>query len=544
MNTERMIDTLLELCNVPSISTTPGETDIVGKLHEILMRLDYFKKQPHNVRIHPISDDLYKRSYISAFMESKVKTTKTIILLSHFDVVGVEDYGSFKNYAFNPVKYTEVLKRDMISLPEEAKRDLDSGDYLFGRGTMDMKYGIAVDVEIMQEIDRNMEHFPGNILFLSVPDEEANSAGMLAAVETLLELKKEKQLEYICCLVSEPHFPKYPGDSTKYLYTGTVGKLLPVFYCVGKETHVGEPFSGLNPNLLTARIIEYIEQNPQLSDTIGDMHTPAPVCLKHADTKEDYSVQIPTAAYAYFNFMTLSKTPAEVLEMMSSVAYKAFEDVLDGIRKKARVLAELTGTSPALPVVQPKVVTYRELYELCAEAHGNEFKTHMDSFLQELKPMDLRQASIEVVKEIHKFSPYRDPMIVVSLAPPFYPHSDALSEDSMVMAICKKIVGAAQEKYSESLSIEPFFPGLSDMSYLGLPSSLDIEALKKNFPLWGNRYSIPLDTIAELNIPFINIGPLGKDAHKFTERICLSYSFEVAANLIFDAVKLLAGLEI
>jgi arginine utilization protein RocB len=84
--------------------------------------------------------------------------------------------------------------------------------------------------------------------------------------------------------------------------------------------------------------------------------------------------------------------------------------------------------------------------------------------------------------------------------------------------------------------LEPFFPGLSDMSYLGLPNNIDIESLKANLPLWGDRYTIPLDAIASLNIPFMNIGPLGKDAHKCTERLCVSYSFDNAARLVFEAV--------
>lgn len=74
------------------------------------------------------------------------------------------------------------------------------------------------------------------------------------------------------------------------------------------------------------------------------------------------------------------------------------------------------------------------------------------------------------------------------------------------------------------------------MSYLGLPDNIDVESLKANLPLWGDQYTIPLDSIAGLNIPFMNIGPLGKDAHKYTERINISYSFEIASRLVLEAV--------
>ena len=323
MNIDRMKNLLFDLCSIPSISETPGEIEMAEKIYETVMNMDYFKNNPANAGINPIKNDPFGRYYVHALMEGKPESKKTVILLSHFDVVNVEDYGAYKDYAFKPLEYTELLKNGSgISLSKEAETDLASGDYIFGRGIMDMKFGLALDVEIMHQIGNKLDNFPGNILLLSVPDEENNSAGMLASVEMLAALKNEKGLEYVCCIVSEPHFPKYPGDNSKYIYTGAVGKLLPVFYCVGKETHAGDPFSGLNPNLLTAKIIEEIELNPELSDVSASFRTPAPVCLKQSDTKNSYSVSTPAAAYTYFNFITVTSSPDEVLNKLKSIAKK------------------------------------------------------------------------------------------------------------------------------------------------------------------------------------------------------------------------------
>ena len=537
MNIDRMKNLLIELCSVPSISETPGEIEMAEKIYETVMKMDYFKNNPANAGINPIKNDPFGRYYVHALMEGKPESKKTVILLSHFDVVNVEDYGTYKDYAFKPLEYTELLKKGSgISLSEEAGTDLASGDYIFGRGIMDMKFGLALDVEIMHQIENKLDNFPGNILLLSVPDEENNSAGMLASVELLAALKNEKGLEYVCCIVSEPHFPKYPGDSSKYMYTGAVGKLLPVFYCVGKETHAGDPFSGLNPNLLTAKIIEEIELNPDLSDVSASFRTPAPVCLKQSDTKKSYSVSTPAAAYSYFNFITVSSSPDEVLNRLKSISKKAFEEVLHSIENKAERLQALTGSKPKLPSVKPMVITFRELYKMCLEARGKEFDEHMESFIKNSPESDLRELSVDIVREAHKFCPYRDPMIVLFLAPPYYPHSGTSEQKGKIAEITEKIIKKANSKYGENLSREPFFPGLSDMSYLGLPDNMDVESLKTNLPLWGDKYTIPLDAIASLNIPFMNIGPLGKDAHKYTERINISYSFEIASKLVFEAV--------
>jgi arginine utilization protein RocB len=485
-----------------------------------------------------MKNDSSGRSYVHALMEGKLKSSKTVVLLSHFDVVDVGDYGANRDYAFKPIEYTELLMENSSRLSKEAKEDLFSEDYIFGRGTMDMKFGIALDVEIMYQIESKIDNFPGNILFLSVPDEENNSAGMLAAVKLLTSLKKEKGLEYVCCLVSEPHFPKYPGDNNKYIYTGTVGKLLPVFYCTGKETHAGDPFSGLNPNLLTAKIIEEIELNPDLADETGNFRVPAPVCLKQSATKTAYSVSTPASAYAYFNFMTVVSSPGEVLIKFKGIAEKAFEAVLHSIQSRADQLQALTGSKPELPNVKPMVITFQELYKMCLESRGKEFEEHMDTFIKEMPAADLREMSVNAVREVHKFCPYRDPLIVLFFAPPYYPHSGANRNNGKITEIAEYIIEKAKSEYGEQLSMEPFFPGLSDMSYLGLPGNIDTGNLKANFPLWGDKYTIPLDVIADLDIPFMNIGPMGKDAHKYTERLCMSYSFDKASGLVFDAVLL------
>ncbi len=543
MDIDRMKKLMIDFCAIPSISGTYGEIAMAEKIYNVISGIEYFKNNPVNVKMETIRNDPLNRKFVYALMKGKPENVKTVILLSHFDVVDADDYGVLKRFAFDPGKYTEHIgKYKGIHLPEEAERDLASGDYIFGRGTMDMKFGLALDVEILYQIENKLDNFPGNILLLSVPDEENNSAGMLAAVETLKDLKKEKNLEYLFCIVSEPHFPKYPGDNNKYIYTGTVGKLLPVFFCFGKETHGGEPFSGFNPNLLTARIIEKVEQEPDLSDTANGFRTPTPVCLKQSDIKTSYSVSTPAAAYAYFNFMTAAASPDEILTKLKSISIEAFEEVLECIKEKSDRLQALTGEKPKLPSFKPMVVTFQELYEICLKARGEEYSKHMEAFGNMLVNGDLREMSIDIVKEVHRFCPYRDPIIVLFFAPPYYPHSGQGNSNGKIMETAKHIILKAKTKYHEDISLEPFFPGLSDMSYLSLPD-MDFENLKANFPIWGYKYSVPLNTISELDIPFMNIGPLGKDAHKYTERICISYSFGVAAKLVFEAVLSSLGID-
>ena len=74
------------------------------------------------------------------------RTRRTIVLTGHFDVVPVEDYGEQKLLAFEP----EALLPSMIARLKSSGEnpgalvDFESGDFLPGRGLLDMKAGLEI----------------------------------------------------------------------------------------------------------------------------------------------------------------------------------------------------------------------------------------------------------------------------------------------------------------------------------------------------------------------------------------------------------------
>ncbi len=544
MDSSRIRRNLLKLCAVPSISNTQGERDLPEVLGEILREVPYFQKNPQAISILPCDGDPMGGSYLMAYMPSPTTTPRTILLLSHFDVVAVEEFGIYKELAFDPEGYTAALKEGKITLSPEAQADLQSGNYLFGRGISDMKWGLAADVELLHYFDSHPQEMCANLLLVSTPDEERNSRGMLSAVPELLRFREENQLEYIGCVVGEPDITSSEMGDGHRLHVGAAGKIMPAFYCVGKETHVGEPYSGLNADLLAASVVAQMELDGEYIDFSHGCCTPAPTCLKLGDMKTQYSVQTPCAAYAYFNMLTLEKTPEQVLERMEKTAVRAFEKANALVQKRCQEAGEKTGQpnlkSPHFPV---HVISYEAFYLACKAAGGEAFEQAVQDFVERApEDQDIRQLALEVIETAYRFYPYRDPAIILFFCPPYYPHSGFIGEDSLILRACNKLIEKAAQQ-GEKLEVDYAYQGITDMCYLSLGGNVDIEKLKHNVPVWGERYRVPLDAIAKLNIPFVNIGPHGKDAHKNTERIEENYSFGTAPGLLLDLIKYMMELK-
>jgi len=60
-------------------------------------------------------------------------------------------------------------------------------------------------------------------------------------------------------------------------------------------------------------------------------------------------------------------------------------------------------------------------------------------------------------------------------------------------------------------------------------------------PGWGKKYTLDIEDIRELILPVVNIGPYGKDAHKYTERVYMPYSFETVPRITYESIISLLG---
>lgn len=532
---EGLKDLTLKLVGCNSISGTENERKMANAIYEMLGRIPYFQANPNNLHLGSLLDDPLNRCFVAALVEGKGNSKDTLILLSHMDTVDIQDFGSLQEFAFDPVAYTSQLNPD--NLHEDAKKDLLSGEWLFGRGIMDMKTGVAMQMSILEEYS-DIDDFRGNLLFVTVPDEESNSSGILSAVPFLNKWIAEKQLNPLAVLNCEPNFGAYPGDDNRYIYLGTAGKLLPGFYFFGKEAHAGESLAGLNANLIAAEFLRRLDVNTEFCDVVDNEVTVPPTCLKYKDLKRLYSAQTPVASVAYYNLQTLKMSPKEAIDKFKKIGEEAIVAAAERVREEGNRYREMSGLPVRETDFKPMVVSFSELCQMVREAHGEKFEKHMEKCLQEWKSssMDERDLNTAIVTEVHSFCPNREPMIVMFFSPPYYPHVGLHGKnefEKFLIGLANRLVEKAANEFGERMFIQKYFQGLSDLSYFALQDAAEVvEYLKPNMPSWGCRYQIPIEEIKKLDLPVLNFGPHGRDPHKFTERILLKYSFDTAPKLL------------
>lgn len=537
---KRIEELTIELTNILGVVGTKEENNVVNRVYEKFQEMDYFKTHTENLKfVNAIDDKLGRKSVLATIKGEKGNSNKTVILIGHTDTVGISDYGDLKEYATKPLELINKLKE--VTISEEARIDLESGNYIFGRGIFDMKCGVSTIMVIIEEISKNLSELDGNIIFAAVCDEEGNSGGMLSVVPELVRLEKTEGYEYLAVIDTDYSAPRFVGDENRYVYIGTVGKLMPSFFVVGKETHVGEPYKGLDPNQISSEITKEFNLNMEYCDVAeGEVSLP-PITLRQQDLKTEYSVQIARTSYLYFNYATHTSTPDEVMAKMLTGATKAFQKVVDNLNSQYEVYSKMSNY-PAMELPwKARVITYNDLFEKVKAERGEDLLVMVNRLSQELlkdPQVDERIFALKMTEAVHNMWSDKDPVVISYFSPPYYPHIYVKGKEENEMKLIKAVddaIAVAGTKFN--VVRKKFYPYISDLSYAAAPKEeSEIAVLKGNMPGFGSKYNLPISDMQALNLPVVNIGPFGKDAHKFTERVERDYSFNVAPNIVYDTI--------
>lgn len=530
------------LVAVPSVNGTEGERDIACFIENYLREIPYFKQRPDQVIVQELRDDpLGRRNVFALLRGERGNSGDTVILHGHMDTVGVEDYGSLKSSAFDCDGLMERLSK--TTLPEGVRGDLESGDWLFGRGACDMKGGVAVFLVLLKKLSGCAGEMDGNILLSVNPVEENLHTGIIRALELFEELKDREGLNYLFAINNDYICPAFPGDETRYLYAGTVGKLLPCFYILGKETHVGQCFEGFDASLFAAELVKEISLNPDFCDVYRGEYTPPPSVLKIKDLKPEYNVQTAFSAFVYFNYFVHDRPMRQTVRMLKDAAGRAFERVRETVDGRFRRYCGLSGTRYSENRYACRVLEYAELFGLAEKKYGGNLACFTRDLAEKLLAdgTDKREIPLKITQRLCEIAEVEAPVAVLFFAAPYCPHNTLHEEVPAERELMGKISSLAEsfgKESGETYRMLRFFPSLSDSSYLKIDDDdASLETLIRNFPEYGTVYPLPLERIKKLNIPALNYGCFGKDAHKWTERVYTPYSFGTLPRFLIKTLE-------
>ncbi len=549
-----------ELVGIKSVTEAPGEEQ---RLAEHIFA--WYKSLPgmddpqsgNTVLLAPTEGDTLKRSSVIALIRGAKggRNPETVILLGHLDTVDVQDYGALKTLATRPEELRQALA-DMGPDPG-ALEDVKSGRYMFGRGALDMKSGVAAQMCVMRYFAAHPDELRGNLIAVCECDEEGNSAGVFSALKYLARLKEELGLDYAACVNSD-YSTAERDDERRYVYIGSVGKLLPCFAVFGREAHAGQPFASFDPNLVTAEITRRVCYSAALCDPSQGELTLPPVSLKQSDTKESYTVQTALSSFSYYNVFMYGMGPGEVLEKCRKIAEEAMEAAIALIKENHAAWQRMADR--ALPPLawKTRVRLWSEYRAELEEKLGPGFSAGLEAFREKLAQgepsLDLRLYSLKVCEEARRLDPDKSPLVVIFPASTYYPRVEISGKSEKEKALMKAVRASAAEESARAAAKEEgarhpiearmFYPYISDSSFMYVcegSGASDSGVLSAEMPAWGVRYEHPEALIAAVGAPVVNIGSFGYDGHMFTERVEKEHSFEAVPRMIMRTVRELLG---
>lgn len=537
---KRIYENMKRLVEVPGVSGTDSEAQVADKLKELLYEIPYFSEHKENVKLIPVEEDILGRSIVTAYLECAPESKRVIILTGHYDVVDVEEFGHLQDKAYDVEAITKAINE--MPLDEDSRKDYESGEWIFGRGTADMKYGHALCLELLRHFAQE-GGIDGNLLYVAVCGEETNSEGMLTAVPFFNEFAQEKGVDYDALLLTECYMmDDQANDKNHYIHFGASGKVMPMFFFVGESTHGGEPFLGIDPNLMAMEVYKRLHLNVDFCQSSHGETTPPPVCLKNQDLKTTYSVSTPLYTASYYNVITVDLNPKETMEKLVEIAEESFTSALKFTESKAVEFRRRFGIDPVRYPITPCVKTFSKLYEEAKSAFDGDFDRYIKGFIKDLQAekVEMQDIAVKIVKKVYEMSPEKKPMIILAIIPPYYPdvYPDVKEEKVKRLLDCvDDVISYAGEKYDEPLKLKNYYMGISDMCYTGLAVEKSFDELFENVVGVNQMYSLPEADLKKFSVPGVVLGGYGKDFHKHTERLHRHYNFDVLPDLYIHLIE-------
>ncbi len=516
--TERVLSLTNEMCKRLSVVGSDGELELGNWLFNLIKSELKSRNLLKTVEIEKVVSDSPNKavSIVLVYKPLTLQTDKTIIMCGHLDTVGVEEYGDLSLVSGN----NEILKKELpFRVSNEAASIIESDNYLVGRGTLDMKGSDAVMLELFLEWAKTNQQVP--LALILVCDEEDNSRGAKTSIPILNHKLEAAKLKPFMLLNGDYTSPRFSNDLHRYLYTGTIGKLLIAISVFGETCHVGQSTEGIGAGTILSAITCELDLNSQLAEIVDGVALPLPTWLHTGDTRTRYDVKIPDEARGYMNYFYVLQTPETILQKIKSHVEQSISQLLIQRKSRYNTWSRLGGEG-LFSDQKIKVCTVDELVPDGRDQ--TEFWLEIENRIKDL-PIESRNRHFEIISEALRFLAFTDPIVVIGLAPPFYPAS--YTPDHPIKKIEKKL-----KDLEPMLRFQPIYPYISDMSWFAKVS----DEVKNQIKMFGPAFNSSELFEPPINIPVIDLGPIGLGAHQLTEHVDKEYLLNVLPNLMSSII--------
>ncbi len=534
---ERIMKLMTDLVAIDSISDSPKEVAAAQYIYDFLSGLPYFKEHPEDVGLLDIEGDAHERKVPYAFLNGEKRNT--VVMMGHFDVVNAEVYGEAEALAFTLGEELEAaLSKKALS--DEARADMESGEWIWGRGAADMKGGVAIHLALFEQYAKKAQEgtLPGCLFFMGVPDEESYSAGMRAGAEVLRRFQREYKLDYKLLIDPEP---TNSAEGKQIMSIGSVGKSMPVVMVQGVTAHVGHCFNGISPLGMLSGIYLRTNGSLEFSDSYEDEATMPPTWTNMRDMKYVYDVSIPYRASGYFTVLSFSTTPDQVMAKLKKISEEVFAEMVSTLNATYQEYKKINKFETREAIhYDTLVLTFAELIQRLKDEDSAAFEAFYSAAYAEIAQktrageLIYPAATVALMEKVLNYADIKQPLILLGFAPPYYPavHSDLIAgkegAGTDAFQFVKKV---SEEQFGQPMGYENYFMGISDASYSAMDHPFDYNAFSANTPMWGELYSLNFEAIEEIGIPSVIYGPIGKEYHQWTERVNKKSLLEVVPQV-------------
>ncbi|KXT80166.1 Arginine utilization protein RocB [Streptococcus sp. DD11] len=288
-----------------------------------------------------------------------------------------------------------------------------------------------------------------------------------------------------------------------------------------------------------------MDLNPVLADTAYGEQSPLPSWSYMRDLKEQYDVSTVLRAAGALSLLYLDRSPKELMTLIRRLSQEAVDDFYQRHLQLQKIYQE------SWEIPKPRVLSYQELLQECQSRP--DFAAVLAQIEQEGQESlkngaSYQEITIGNIQKILDFHDRKEALVIIAIAPPYYPSVNCrrLAESGIDI---EKLISLYRDYLADTagcrLNVEEFFMGICDISYCSLEKPLaDYEQLLESMAVPRNLYSIDFPKIAAINVPGINLGPWGKDLHQLTERVFEKDMLETIPNFLLYLLENIAAIRL